>query len=48
MFELSGWLGGVDDRPERATLTAVFLDDEGRAAGAPVILAGPDAAARSY
>jgi hypothetical protein len=34
-FELSGWLGGVDDRPERATLTAVFLDDEGHAAGRP-------------
>ncbi len=47
-FELSGWLGGVDDRPERATLTAVFLDNEGHAAGAPVILAGPDAAARTY
>jgi hypothetical protein len=45
---LSGWLGGVRDRPERATLTAVFLDDERHAAGAPVILAGPDAAARKY
>jgi hypothetical protein len=47
-FELSGWLGGVGDRPERATLTAVFLDDEGHAVGAPAILAGPDAAAREH
>jgi hypothetical protein len=47
-YELSGWLGGAGDRPERATLTAVFLDGEGRATGAPAILAGPDAAARDY
>src|SRR5271168_738990 len=25
-FHLSGWLGGWRDRPERATLTAVFVD----------------------
>jgi len=44
-FTLSGWLGGWQDRPERATLTAVFLDEAGRATGSPVVLAdaGPQA-----
>ena len=45
-FHLSGWLGGWRDRPERATLTAVFLDDRGRATGDPVYIANADAHAR--
>jgi hypothetical protein len=44
-FSLSGWLGGWRDRPEHAVLTAIFLHDERRAAGAPVVVdgAGPEA-----
>src|SRR5271167_897480 len=38
-FHLSGWLGGWRDRPERATLTAVFLDEEGKATGGPIVIA---------
>lgn len=45
-FDLSAWLGGWQDRPEHATLTATFLAADGRAAGAPVVLAGPGAQAR--
>ena len=45
-FDLSGWLGGWRDRPERATLTAIFLDANGNATGDPVVLADADAAAR--
>jgi Phosphoesterase family len=45
-FRLSGWLGGWRDRPERATLTAVFLDATGHATGAPVVIADVDAQAR--
>jgi hypothetical protein len=46
-FHLSGWLGGWRDRPERATLTAVFVDGEGNATGAPVVIADADAKARN-
>jgi Phosphoesterase family len=46
-FHLSGWLGGWRDRPERATLTAVFVDGEGKATGAPVVIADADAQARN-
>jgi hypothetical protein len=45
-YKLSGWLGGWRDRPERATLTAVFLDATGRSTGAPVVIADVDAHAR--
>src|SRR5271165_5376388 len=46
-FHLSGWLGGWRDRPERATLTAVFVDGEGKATGAPVVIADANARARN-
>ncbi len=46
-YALSGWLGGHGSSEERATLTAVFLDDSGQATGSPVVLAGPDASARN-
>jgi hypothetical protein len=45
-YALSAWLGGWRDRPEQATLTAVFLDERHHAAGNPVVLAGADARAR--
>jgi len=45
-FSLSGWLGGWGNRPERATLTAVFLDATGQSTGAPVVIADVDAQAR--
>ena len=45
-YTLSGWLGGWRNRPERATLTAIFLNQEGDATGTPVIIASADAAAR--
>src|SRR5215471_17876149 len=46
-FILSGWLGGWRDRPERATLSAVFLDQSGHSTGDPVVIADADAAARA-
>jgi hypothetical protein len=45
-FSLSGWLGGWSNRPERATLTAVFLGASGQSTGAPVAIADVDAQAR--
>jgi hypothetical protein len=45
-FRLSAWLGGWRDRPERATLTAIFLDGRGRSTGFPVVIASADAHAR--
>jgi len=45
-FTLSGWLGGWSNRPERATLTAVFLDANGQSTGTPVVIADVDAQAR--
>jgi hypothetical protein len=45
-FSLSAWLGGWRDRPERATLTAIFLDGDGRSTGFPVVIASADAHAR--
>jgi len=47
-FSLSGWLGGWGDLPERATLTAIFLDADGHATGAPVVIADADAQARNH
>ena len=46
-FNLSAWLGGWRDRPERATLTAVFLDDAHHATGSPVVLLDVEAAMRA-
>src|SRR6266853_699501 len=46
-FALSGWLGGWDVRPERATLTASFVDASGNATGNPVTIANVDAKARN-
>ena len=46
-FALSGWLGGWDARPERATLTANFVDANGNATGNPVTIANVDAEARN-
>jgi hypothetical protein len=46
-YALSGWLGGWDARPERATLTASFLDTNGNATGYPVTIATVDAKARN-
>lgn len=46
-FALSGWLGGWDARPERAILTAAFLDANGNATGYPLTIANVDAAARN-
>ena len=45
-FRLSGWLGGWRDRPESATLTAVFLDSSGHSTGTPVAIGDVDARAR--
>jgi hypothetical protein len=45
-FNLSGWLGGWSNRPERATLTAVFLNATGQSTGTPVVIANVDAQAR--
>lgn len=45
-FDLSGLLGGWRDRPERATLTAIFLDADGVATGDPVVIADADAKMR--
>ena len=42
-FALSGWLGGWDTRPERAVLTATFVDASGNATGNPVTIANVDA-----
>ena len=47
-FHLSGWLGGWRDRPERAILTAVFVDGQGNATGDPVVISDADAQARNY
>ena len=38
---LSGWLGGWRYRPERALLTATFLDEAGQATGNPMVVMGP-------
>ena len=46
-FTLSAWLGGWRDRPERATLTAIFLDEDSHSTGAPVLLTNADAQARN-
>lgn len=46
-FALSGWLGGWDARPERATLMASFIDGSGNATGYPVTIANVDAGARN-
>ena len=46
-FRLSGWLGGWRDRPERATLTAIFLDQNGQPTGNPIVSADVDAQARA-
>lgn len=45
-FTLAAWLGGWRDRPERATLTAVFLDETGHSTGTPVVLTDAGAQAR--
>jgi len=45
-FELSAWLGGWAGGTGQASLTAIFLDADGRATRDPVVLAGADAAAR--
>jgi hypothetical protein len=45
-FSLSGWLGGWSNRPESATLTAVFLNATGQSTGTPVVIADVDAQAR--
>ena len=42
-FRLAGWLGGWRDRPERAILTALFVDGEGNATGDPVVISDADA-----
>lgn len=46
-FALSGWLGGWDARPERAVLTASFVDAKGNATGYPVTITNADATARN-
>jgi hypothetical protein len=46
-FSLSGWFGGWRDRPERATLTAVFLDQSGHSTGNPVVITDADAQSRN-
>jgi hypothetical protein len=46
-FALSGWLGGWDASPERATLTASFVDVNGNATGYPVTIANVDASLRN-
>ncbi|HEX4160317.1 MAG TPA: alkaline phosphatase family protein [Rhizomicrobium sp.] len=45
-FDLAGWLGGWSNRPERATLTAVFLGADGTAIGRPVVITNAGAQAR--
>jgi hypothetical protein len=47
-FSLSAWLGGWRDRPEQATLTAVFLDEARHATGSPVVLAHEEASTQSH
>ena len=47
-FTLSAWLGAWHDRPEQATLTAVFLDDTRHATGSPVVLADGATATQSH
>lgn len=47
-FALSGWLGGWDTRPERAVLTATFVDASGNATGNPVTIANVDASTRNH
>jgi Phosphoesterase family len=47
-FDLSAWLGGWRDRPERATLTALFLDDDGKSTASPIVIADVDAEARGH
>jgi len=47
-FVLSGWLGGWRNAPEQAVLTAIFLDDHGRATASPVVVAGAGPAARQH
>jgi phosphoesterase family protein len=46
-FALSAWLGGWGGRPERATLTATFVDARGDGTGNPVIIADVDAKTRN-
>src|ERR1700758_2960214 len=46
-FALSAWLGGWGGRPERATLTATFIDASGNGTGDPVTIADVDAKARN-
>ena len=46
-FALSAWLGGWGGRPERATLTATFVDASGNGTGDPVTIADVDAKARN-
>jgi phosphoesterase family protein len=46
-FALSAWLGGWGGRPERATLTATFVDASGNGTGNPVTIADVDAKARN-
>ncbi|MBV8569113.1 MAG: hypothetical protein JO319_00740 [Acidobacteriaceae bacterium] len=45
-FRLSGLFGGWGRRPERAVLTAIFLDARGRSTRNPVVMADVDARAR--
>ena len=45
-YDLSGWLGGWNNRPERATLTAIFLDADGTGTGDPVVIADAGGHAR--
>ena len=47
-FHLSGWLGGWRDRPERAILTAIFVDGEGNATGEPVVIFDRRCAGANY
>ncbi len=47
-FTLSAWLGGWHDRPEQATLTAVFLDEARHATGTPVVLSDVHSATRPH
>ena len=45
-FDLSAGSAAGADRPERATLTAIFLGEKGNAAGAPVVISDAAAPAR--
>jgi hypothetical protein len=47
-YQLSAWLGGWSDRSESALVTAVFLDDDGRSTGSPVVLGDPGANQRGH